>query len=295
MGNFRPISILPILSKILEKIVSKQLTQFLEGNKLLSNSQHGFRPRLSTETALTTVTDAIYDAMDNGKISLLSLCDLSKAFDSVKHNILLDKCFKLKIDSFWFTSYLMDRTQSVKINNSTSSIHKVEYGVPQGSILGPILFNIFVNDLPEHAKNCLLVQYADDTQFLHTGTIGELETLIKNTEDTLRTVRLYFLTNGLMLNSSKTQCIFIGNRQLLAKIPMNTTINIDTENIVPSVHLKNLGLYMDKYMLFDKHVSELIKKIVGILMFLNRSSSALDKSSRITVAQTLALSRLNTV
>ncbi len=169
--------------KFLKKILSKQLTQFLEINKLISNSQHGFRPRLSTETALTTVTDAIYDALDNRKISLLSLCDLSKAFDSVKHSFLFAKCLKLKIDSFWFSSYLMDRTQSVKINNTISGIHKVEYGVPQGSILGPILFNIFVSDFAEHTKNCLLVQYADDTQVLHTGTINEQPHLLK----TLRT------------------------------------------------------------------------------------------------------------
>ncbi len=226
-------------------MASKQLTQFLERNKLISNSQHGFRPRLSTETALTTVTDAIYDAMDNRKITLLSLCDLSKAFNSVKHSFLLAKCLRLKIDSFWFSSYLMDRTQSVKTNNTISGIHKVDYRVPQGSILGPILFNAFVNDLAEHTKNCLLVQYADDTQVLHTSTISELATLIKNTEDTLRTIKMYFLRNGLMLDASKKQWIFIGNRQLLSKLPVNTTISIDNEIIIPSSHLKNLGLYMD--------------------------------------------------
>ncbi len=105
----------------------------------------------------------------------------------------------------------MDRTQSVMINNTISGIHKEEYGVPQGSILCPILFDIFVNDLAKHTKNCLLVQYADNTHVLHTGTINEQVTLIKNTEDTLRTIKMYFLRNGLMLYASKTQCIFIRN------------------------------------------------------------------------------------
>ncbi len=122
--------------KFFKKIVSKHLTQFLERNKLVSTSQHGSRPRLSTETALATVTDAIYDAMDNRKISSLSLCDLSKAFDGVKHSFLLAKCLKHKIGSFWFSTHLMDWTQSVKINNTTSGIHEVEDCVPQGSILG---------------------------------------------------------------------------------------------------------------------------------------------------------------
>ncbi len=171
----------------------------------------------------------------------------------------------------------MDRTQSVKINKTISGIHKVEYGVPQGSILGPILFNIFVNDLTEHTKNCLLAHYAYDTQVLHTGTINELATLIINTEDTLRTIKMYCIKNGLMLNASKTKCIFIGNRQLLSKLPVNTTISIDYEIIIPSSHLKNLGLYMDKNMLFDKHVSEITKKVILILMSINRNSSVLDK------------------
>ncbi len=134
-----------------------------------------------------------------------------------------------------------------------------------------------MNDQAEHTKNCLLLQYADDTQVLHTGTINEPATLIKNTEDTLRTIKMYFLRNGLMLNASRTQCIFIGNRQLLPKLPVNTTISIDNEIIIPSNHLKNLGLYMDKNMLFDKHVSEITKKVIGTLMCINRNSSALDK------------------
>ncbi len=96
-----------------------------------------------------------------------------------------------------------------------------------------------------------------------------------------------------MLNASKTQCIFIGNRQILSKLPVNTTISIDNELIIPSSHLKNLGLYLDKNMLFDKHVSEITKKVIGTLMFININSSALDKSSRIIIVQTLALSTTN--
>ncbi len=110
-NNFRPVSLLPIISKILEKIVASKLTHFLETKKLLSNSQHGFRPKLSTETALTVITDKIYNNMDSKKISILTLCDLSKAFDSVSHRILLNKCAQLNIDSFWFENYLSDRTQ----------------------------------------------------------------------------------------------------------------------------------------------------------------------------------------
>ena len=198
VSNYRPISLLPIVSKILEKIIANQLTDYLEDKKLLSNSQHGFRPRLSTETALTVITDNIYYNMDQRKISLLTLCDLSKAFDSVSHNILISKCVQLKIDPFWFNSYLRNRTQSVRIKSYTSKKQSINFGVPQGSVLGPILFNIFINDLIKNVKHCLVIQYADDTQFLHSGYINELHRLISDTKATLKCIKRYFLTNSLI-------------------------------------------------------------------------------------------------
>lgn len=103
--------------------------------------------------------------MDHRKISQLTLCDLSKAFDSVDQNIMLRKCRKLKIDSFWFKSYLMNRTQSMRMKNIMSNKQNINYGVPQGSILGSILFNIFVHDVTEHVENCLLIQYAGVRNF----------------------------------------------------------------------------------------------------------------------------------
>ncbi len=128
VSNYRPISVLPIASKILEKIISNQLLNFLETNDALSNCQHGFRPRLSTESALTVVTDAIFSNMDDRKISLLTLCDLSKAFDSVRNSILLRKCAKLSIDSNWFESYLANRTQSVILKTVISIKENVSFG-----------------------------------------------------------------------------------------------------------------------------------------------------------------------
>ncbi len=293
MNNYRPIYLLPILSKILEKIVADQLIQFLECNNLLSITQHGFRPRLSTETALTVITDKLFDNIDSKKISILTLCDLSKAFDSVSHNILLRKCAKLNVDSFWFSSYTENRTQSVRMNKIISEEVRVGYGVPQGSILGPILFSIYVNDLAEKINACSLIQYADDTQFLQSDTIDNINNLILNTEDTLRDVKQYFLTNGLLLNPKKTQCIFIGNRQVLSRIPPDIYISCDGVHIYPSTYVKNLGVYFDRYMLFDVHVSELNKKVMGILMFINRISEDFDKTTRKIVVQSLVLSVMN--
>ena len=159
----------------------------------LSSTQHGFRPKLSTETALSTITNKIYDNIDKRQISLLTLCDLSKAFDSVNHDILLQKLALTNIDQFWFNNYLSNRTQSVRINDTISSSMKVQFGVPQGSTLGPILFNIYVSDMSKFINNCLLVQYADDTQFLLSGKTNELNTMLKKVEKTLRQIKSYFL------------------------------------------------------------------------------------------------------
>ncbi len=255
----------------------------------MSNSQHGFRPKLSTETALATVTDKLYENMDNKKVSLLTLCDLSKAFDTVNHIILLYKCSLLNIDSFWFNDYLENRSMSVRLENTISKKKIIGYGVPQGSILGPILFGIYVNDLHAHV-DCFLVQYADDTQFLHSGTMDDLNKIIKDTEDTHAKCRDYYLKNGLMFNSSKTQCIFIGNRQLLSNIPHNTTINFNGNIIHPSKHVKNLGMYIHRFMVFDVHICELNKKAMGILLYISRIGDSLDKQTRVIVVETLVLS-----
>ena len=293
INNYRPISLLPILSKVLEKIVAQQLTTYLEANKLLSNSQYGFRPKLSTESALTTVTNKLYTNMDNKKISLITLCDLSKAFDSVHHEILMQKLAKVKVDSFWFRHYVLDRTQSVKINTTLSKTARINFGVPQGSILGPILFTIFVNDLTEIIQGCEVIQYADDTQFVHTGTTDELPDLIMRAETTLSHVKAYFNRNGLMINPNKTQCLFVGTRPFIRRIPADTIINFDNALITPSKHIKNLGIYMDCHMTFDVHIQEMRKKVMGILFFLNRIKDKFDFDTRKTVIQSLALSIIN--
>ncbi len=140
----------------------------------------------------------------------------------------------VKIDPFWFRNYLLDRSQAVKINNTVSTTSPMRAGVPQGSILGPILFTVFTNDLTETINDCLVVQYANDTQFVHSGTVDTLAHLIARAETTLSRAKSYFNSNGLLLNSNKTQCLFVGTRPAIRRIPDNTTINLNNTSITPS-------------------------------------------------------------
>ncbi|XP_068235656.1 uncharacterized protein [Palaemon carinicauda] len=248
-------------------------------------SQHGFRPKLSTETALLKISDKIYDNIDKKKISLLLLLDLSKAFDSVNHEILLSKCQTLYIEPSWFTDHLRNRVQSVRLKNVVSTPKNVGFGVPKGSILGPLLFNTYVNDLRIFLSDCFIVQYADDTQIIIDGYIDNLEDLVRKAEEILYRVKMYFQINGLLLNESKTQCIFLGSRQYLSEIGDNIKINFKGAIIEPMESVKNLGVHFDKHMTFEKHIDELHRKVMGTLIYLNRLKNLFEPETRLIVVQ----------
>ncbi len=174
---------------------------------------------------------------------------------------------------------------------STKSL--VVHGVPQGSILGPILFSIFVNDISEYVNDSVLIQYADDTQFIHSGNNNNLDQLISRAKSTLSNAKTYFLNSGHMLNCKKTQSIFSGTRQLLSAIPDDMTINFDGSNIPVCKNVKILGVHFDRHMTFDTHIHQLTKKVTGILMFINRVKDLFDKDTRLIVIHTLVSSVIN--
>ena len=163
-ANYRPISILSVVGKLCEKVVSLQLSEYLQSHHILTSSQHGFRSGHSTETAMLETVRYLTDSMDKGRISTLLAADTSRAFDTVEHNRLIEKLGWYGIDAHWLTDWLSNRTQ--KIRGGGDQVRPVTHGVGQGSLLGPKLFSIFTNDLPCHVPHGVLTMYADDCQFI---------------------------------------------------------------------------------------------------------------------------------
>ena len=186
-NNYRPITVLPTLSKILEKAVHSQVYGFLKTNELLSLNQFGFREKLSTAVALARFTDTILDNMDDGQLTGVAFLDLSKAFDTVNHSRLILKLKSIGFSSHvceWFESYLTHRCQVTVVDNYKSSVKPVNVGVPQGSILGPLLFIIYVNNLPNCITSCKISMYADDT-VIHYSSKSDKSIETKLNEDLL--------------------------------------------------------------------------------------------------------------
>ena len=187
-GNYRPVSILSIISKILEKVVWEQLSEYLECNNLMYDLQSGFRQSFSTDSCLIHLSDYILNNQDKDKYTGMVVIDLQKAFDTVNHKILLTKLRALVLDQVaikWFTSYLEDRQQIVQVGDTHSDSCSIKCGVPQGSILGPLLFLIYVNDM-RAAVNCKLLLYADDSALLTSGKdVSEIEGVLSRELESL--------------------------------------------------------------------------------------------------------------
>ena len=208
--NFRPISLVPVIMKVVEHIVQQQMYHYLQQNHLLASSQHGFRSRHSTETALLSVTDRILAATDRGDIPIMCLLDLSKCFDVIDHELLLQKLTMHGIENTWFAAYLRGHTQSVSLNDGSggrvlSRPLPNDMGVFQGSALGPLLFTVFSNNLSLYAGEAEVFQYADDTQVLVSGPANDLGFLISRMEASLASLNEWFSTRALKVNASKTQ------------------------------------------------------------------------------------------
>ena len=218
LDNYRPISILPILSKILEKAVFHLLHSYLPENSLLSPYQSGFRANHSSQLAITFLTDKIHGHMDKGLLTGAVFIDLKKAFDTVPHDGLLNKLFRYGIQDqplSWFESYLTNRTQSVSIENHLSSAANISSGAPQGSVLRPLLFIIYINYLPLAVGLSSVMLYADDTVIFSAAS--SIDQLQLNLSLDLNVASNCLIANGLFLNLKKTEYVVLGTRPELVR------------------------------------------------------------------------------
>ena len=232
LSNYRPISLLSNLNKIFEKIIFKRLYSFLEKYECLYELQYGFRAKHSTTHALINITENIREALDSKKPVTSVFVDLQKAFDTVNHKILLSKLEYYGIRgsiNAWFKSYLYKRRQKVTINGFESEIKLLNHGVPQGSVLGPLLFLLYINDLHKSIHNSKVYHFADDTNLLRIST--SYKKLQKELNKDLKNLNQWLLANKISLNNTKTEIIHF--HKINGHYPSNLKIKNEWEITLP--------------------------------------------------------------
>ena len=244
---------------------------------LFSHQQSGFRPTYSTVTALLESTNDWCVNIDNGLVNGVIFIDLKKAFDTIDHEILINKleCYGVDCSALgWFKSYLSDRKQRCFVNDTLSSSRSYTYGVPQGSIIGPLLFLVYINDLPNCMNDGLARMYADDTNItFHSHDLSELEDAV-NAE--LINLNTWLQSNKLSLNIAKTELMVIGPRQRLATFSETNDLNVfvDNEKIKKVQSTKSLGLTIDEHLTWKNHsIKTGISALKRVRPFINRETA----------------------
>lgn len=290
INNYRPISLLSAFSKIFEKIITSRLVNFLEHNKVLTEFQHGFRSSHSTETAILQFVNNVYKYLERKSYLIGVFIDLSKAFDSLNHKILLDKLEHYGIRGVplqLFRSYISNRSQIVFCNSSYSDCKIIHKGVPQGSILGPILFTIYVNDIINCSRTLHFTIYADDTNLLLAD--NNLNTLHYNINLELESVRIWIISNKLKLNTSKTKYMIFQNRSIHHNMPPVTMDGVLLERVT---HIKFLGILIDEHINWNCHINSVVTKLSRMGGILYRVRDYLTQDALFSIYYTLCYPHL---
>ena len=278
INNYRPISLLNVFSKVFEKAMKLKMVAFIDSHKILCSSQYGFQKKISTEDALIHFSKNIYQQLDQSNSVLSIFIDFSKAFDTVPHNILLDKLDHYGIRGpvkAWFADYLSDRSQTTVFENFESSALNCSLGVPQGSVLGPLLFLLFINDLPNVSRLLYTLLFADDATMSVCGK--DPKQLIQIANNELHRFYLWCNSNKLTVNTLKTFFILFSNKRISNLPPLVIKSNLTYELIKQVDSTKFLGVYYDYDMTFKSHIRHLSQKLARTAALLYKVKSIMPE------------------
>lgn len=275
--NYRPISLLPTISKILEKLVHTRITKFLLKHKVFFEGQYGFRKNRSTTDAILDLTGNVLENMNRGHYTMCLFLDMSKAFDSLNLDTILKKLEFYGIRGItlsWFKSYLTDRQIKVNFMKQISKPYKVTYGTPQGSVLGPLIYIILANDLIKCLKVCSAITYADDTTVYASG--NNLKFLYKKVNSDIQNLNGWFRSNSLTLNIDKTKYMIF--RPKRKDIKYNGLLKLGNNKIDRVQHIKFLGVHIDEFLDWDFHIKQVLVKMTAGNYSLNMIKNILPQS-----------------